>query len=452
MKWKSFFWWYGLTWLAWPVGIFVGIVVVGAPEEQWGKLMAQTVRVLGTSPPIWLINLLPFGIYQWVKFLRRSYRSHGTARLLRNIVVTGVLPVTGLVVGFELIQYFQGREDLSFVPDQVVLNPSPQTQDYFAQDGKIRGMHVFGRRPDSNEFAVLTRHHVEWVVFVPYANQPHYRDPQLRFQLGKNGTLSRRDSLMVEQIAVARKQGLRFMLKPHIWLTEKPGGKWRSDIVFEEEAEWEQWGAQYRAFILHYARLAAENGVEAFCVGTELHQTVVHRPAFWIQLIKEIRNTYSGLLVYAANWDKDWQTYPFWEQLDYVGIQAYFPLAPNRNPTPAQLVSAWQPHIQQLSHSAQQLNKPLLFTEIGYKSTPGGARRPWEWGGPLQQGMGKVSTRTQYHAYQAFFEACWDEEWFAGACFWKWNLNHSLSGGNQNRDFTPQRKAAQGALSEGFGR
>ena len=57
---------------------------------------------------------------------------------------------------------------------------------------------------------------------------------------------------------------------------------------------------------------------------------------------------YSGKLTYAANWgaiDQNvggYQNVPWWNQLDYIGIDAYFPIASQNNTTLAGLTAAWQ--------------------------------------------------------------------------------------------------------------
>jgi len=48
--------------------------------------------------------------------------------------------------------------------------------------------------------------------------------------------------------------------------------------------QWQEWFDTYRAFINHYATLAQENGVEQFCVGTELVGTS-HREAEWRDIV-----------------------------------------------------------------------------------------------------------------------------------------------------------------------
>jgi len=45
----------------------------------------------------------------------------------------------------------------------------------------------------------------------------------------------------------------------------------------------------------------------------------------WKKLIQNIRKIYSGQLTYAANFD-NYQNIAFWEDLDVMGINAYFKL------------------------------------------------------------------------------------------------------------------------------
>ena len=49
----------------------------------------------------------------------------------------------------------------------------------------------------------------------------------------------------------------------------------------------------------------------------------------WVQLINKTRTIYKGQLTYAANYD-NYHEVDFWEHLDFIGINAYFPL---RSPT-----------------------------------------------------------------------------------------------------------------------
>ena len=104
-----------------------------------------------------------------------------------------------------------------------------------------------------------------------------------------------------------------------------------SDLV-KTNIEWDTWFESYRKNMILYAQLAEQNNVELLCIGTELRTSIKHQPLAWQDLIKDIKKVYFGKLTYAANWDDDIGSYTFWEALDYVGVQAYFPLTKDLKP------------------------------------------------------------------------------------------------------------------------
>ncbi len=83
------------------------------------------------------------------------------------------------------------------------------------------------------------------------------------------------------------------MLKPHIWVKEDG---WAGDLSYKTETDWKKWEESYRNYVLFYAKIAEENKVEMFCMGTEIRKSVVQRKAFWFSLIQEIRIIYNGKL------------------------------------------------------------------------------------------------------------------------------------------------------------
>ena len=149
------------------------------------------------------------------------------------------------------------------------------------------------------------------------------------------------------------------MLKPHVWISH---GAYTGDFKLEKEEEWEVFESSYQNYILEFAQVAEKQDVEMFCIGTEWRKFIRTRPAFWHQLIIEIKNVYSGQLTYAANWDEYPET-PFWKELDYVGVNGYFPLTEKINPSLEELELAWQPTIKHLSEVSLRYQKPILFTE-----------------------------------------------------------------------------------------
>jgi len=72
---------------------------------------------------------------------------------------------------------------------------------------------------------------------------------------------------------------------------------------------------------------------------------VTKRQDDWRVLIADIRKLYRGKLTYAANWAKELNDVPFWAELDFIGIQAYYPLTDKANPTVDELEEGWRRHL-----------------------------------------------------------------------------------------------------------
>ncbi len=293
----------------------------------------------------------------------------------------------------------------------------------------------------------LEEANVDWIVQTPFGWQTGVDGAEIELHTEGRIYWGERDVGLEETTRLARERGIATLLKPHLWI-RRAEGKWRSDIAMKNDADWQRWFASYRVFILHYARLAERLGIEALCVGTELHRTVVERPADWRRLIAEIRTVYAGRLTYAANWYREFQEVPFWDDLDYIGIQGYFPLSSEDRPTLAQLEHGWQEHLAAIEAVQRRFDRPVLFTEVGYKSTPRTAAEPWTWPDRHAAEPPPVDLELQADAYRAFFEVFWHRPWVAGAYFWKW---YPLAPAPDNADFTPQGKPAERVMSGWYG-
>lgn len=300
-------------------------------------------------------------------------------------------------------------------------------------------------------FRPLLRDHVDWISQTTFGWQRDAHSPELVLRPDSRWW-GESDSGVVQTAKLARQAGLKTLLSPHLW-----GRQWSGDIEMGGEAEWEQWFANYRRFILHYAQLAAAADVEALCIGTELQGTTAARERDWRELIAAVREVYPGRLVYAANWDGEFARIRFWDALDFIGIQAYFPVADHDSPTIPELLEGWKAHLERLDAVHRQYGKPVLVTEMGYRSEPDAAIRPWYWersrpGSRSASGFSQEGLQSQAHCYEAFFQAFSSETWFAGVFVWKW---HPLSDERRWRfsePFTPQDKPAEEVLREWYGR
>jgi hypothetical protein len=239
-----------------------------------------------------------------------------------------------------------------------------------------------------------------------------------------------------------QKNNVKIMIKPQIWVWN---GEFTGLIAMESEENWKQFEASYESFILEYASLAQEINAEMYCIGTELHKFVAARPEFWNQLITKVKAVYKGKLTYAENWDS-FDKVPFWKQLDFIGVDAYFPLSEEKMPTLETLQKGWQSHKNKIVALTKKLDRKVLFTEYGYRSMDYTGKEPWD-----SSRKGKVlNLKAQEVALQALFNEFWKEEWFAGGFIWKWFHNYEKSGGLENHQFTPQNKPAEKVVQENY--
>lgn len=249
------------------------------------------------------------------------------------------------------------------------------------------------------------------------------------------------------EIRNLHQMGFKVMLKPHIWIG---GGdfdpdNWRSKIDFQDPIKRQKWFTSYEEFILAEAELAERTDTEILVVGTELVGVSKYTDQ-WQQIIQKIRGIYSGKLTYAAE-GLNAQDIEFWDSLDYIGIDAYFPLTDKTEPSLAELIEGWKKYEPELQKLSDKYGKQIIFTEIGFKSVKGTAIKPWEWG--LE---GQTSQEEQALAFEATSLAFKDKSYLAGIFVWKYFTDmNSYEKGNNEKGFTPYGKKAERIISQWFG-
>lgn len=244
---------------------------------------------------------------------------------------------------------------------------------------------------------------------------------------------------IIALINMAKQKGYKIMLKPQLWIH---GGDFTGHLKFHNEADWEIFEESYQSFILEFAEIAESENVEIFCIGTELELFVKERSNFWSNLIHESKQLFSGKLTYAANWD-EFEKVHFWGKLDYIGIDAYFPLSQKQDPTLSDLIKGWNSIGNKLESFSKEIDRPIIFTEYGLRSKKGAAKQPWDSG--LE---GAKDIDLQRRGYTALYETLWHKDYFLGGFIWKWFPNHQISGGSNDNGFTPQNKATEKVINK----
>lgn len=254
-----------------------------------------------------------------------------------------------------------------------------------------------------------------------------YQDTYDATDIYKDADLTPTDDALINSIQDAHQRGMEVFLKVNV---DSKDEVWRGEFMPTNVTTW---FVEYTAFMTQYAQLAQNYGVELFSVGCELR--LLTRPAnlsSWTSVINAIKSVYRGKLVYSANWWDEYDQVTFWNQLDYIGIDAYFPLDNDNNATVADILADWtnssstsnpgRNWFNEINTFRQAQGKDVIFTEIGYPSADGGAEQPWDWT------LTPVNLQLQANCYEGTITFWSAYSWLKGMFFWESPLGISQGG------------------------
>jgi hypothetical protein len=292
---------------------------------------------------------------------------------------------------------------------------APYVLDYFHKGVSYTAEGISYQSPQArNMLGQLPPFGVNAIALVPYGFSPR-GETAIRIA-GRSDSWESEDGMEI-LTAEAHRLGMRVMLKPHVWRLQG-----RTPIP---EAEAKQWLAAYKPFIEHYAAFAARIHADSFCIGTELRGLTPHEGE-WRDIIARVRAIYKGPLVYAANHGEEFETLQFWDALDYIGIDNYYPLDDAYSATTL---------VGKIEAVQAKFDKPVLFTEAGFGAHQGSHRAPWE-----DETDKPLDLAEQARSYEGLLNAVYSKPWFRGAYWWKVGTNGY--GGPDNNSMTPWRKPA----------
>ncbi len=292
---------------------------------------------------------------------------------------------------------------------------APYVFDYFHKGVSFTAERVPYDAAEAREMlGRLPAYGVDAVALVPYAFVPR---GEVGIRIPGREESWESEAGMEILAGEARRRGMRVMLKPHVWRLQG-----RTEIP---EGEAREWLRQYRPFVEHYARFAAAIHADTFCIGTELRGLTGYERE-WRELIAAARNLYKGPMVYAANHGEEFETIRFWDALDYIGVDNYYPL--DDSYSAAELVG-------KIEAVQQRFGKPVLFTEAGFGAHESSHRAPWE-----DRTQKRLDLGEQARSYEALLHAVYRKEWFRGVYWWKVGTNGY--GGPDDNSMTPWGKPA----------
>ena len=225
--------------------------------------------------------------------------------------------------------------------------------------------------------------------------------------------------------ALAHSLGIRVMLKPHV---SRP-----SKERLPTEADREQWLDEFGAFMEHHGRFAHRIHADLLCIGVEFGWLAQYGDD-WRRIVERVRRVYPGPVVYAANWGEEFETIEWWDALDYIGLNNYYPLTDEYG---------MDEIVEKVRAAHERFGKPVIFPEAGYSAMPDAHKRPWH-----DQRGGPVDLEEQTRCYEALLNAFYDQPWFHGVYWWKVGTNGY--GGPGNASMTPWRKPAMEVLARWY--
>ncbi len=200
--------------------------------------------------------------------------------------------------------------------------------------------------------------------------------------------------------------------------------------------------------ILGHADLAQHEGIDLLVIGNELNSIAgpAHREQ-WEAIIAEVRQRYRGRISYGAipnyfvqpTLTEINRVVSFWNSLDLIGFSVYPQLTDLDVPDRGQIENGWTTSFYTNSNILRNLKawntltgKPILFTEIGYRSADGAGIDP----GRPPGGIGTPNGPLQALLYDVMFSQVMSEggSWLEGMFLWAldtWNP--------QNDPFMDQR-------------
>jgi Glycoside Hydrolase Family 113 len=281
---------------------------------------------------------------------------------------------------------------------------------------------------------------VEWIASVPYGFMRSNHAQEIHFPghhiAGEN------DESLWALAEDAKARRIKIMMKPQIWISHS---SWPGKIDFDSSEDWNRWLDNYEKWIVHYAIISELTGADLLCIGTEFVQATLKNPYRWRLIIKKVRKVYHGPLTYAANWGREFEEIPFWDELDYMGLDNYYPVRSSEDQGMSEMKSGFAKQKEKLQNYSLRHCRPLLFTEIGYMANNKAGMGTKEF----EADESDYDEQAQAACFRLALETYWNEPWFAGMYWWKW-FSDPDDRGRSADTHSPHDRAAQKSIAEWY--
>jgi hypothetical protein len=221
-------------------------------------------------------------------------------------------------------------------------------------------------------------------------------------------------------------------LKPLIEIDQEPF-TWRGSLEVDGSSVG-SFFESYSSWMSQMAELAVQCDASRLYIGSEL-AGLTQDPLttkFWRKLIAELRSYFPNgrkPLSYAANYDEYTQV-QFWDDLDEIGVDAYFPLSKKKRPlqsdlTLEALTEKWHAPINRLHQFAEQWSRNVVLSEFGVPPYAAALHQPWEWRLNKSERPNR-DEGVQMRTIEALLISIRDEaQWLTAVDLWHWKVPDS---------------------------
>jgi len=334
----------------------------------------------------------------------------------------------------QIILYFIGCSQFSGTPAVKMAGYQTAFEWYCREEKGIRGVTIgiiedkrgsinsYGSKEYDWALEEIKDTGANWVALTPYGTMISCNDTKVFsfFELPSEES----ERMLVTGIRHAKEAGFKVMIAPHIYPWD---WCWRGEInpgggEFENEKGWNDWFDSYGAYLNHIAKISAREGVEMLSVGVEFKSASNKFGYRFSKIISDIREIFPGRLTYSANWDEV-KDVTFWSDLDFIGVNAFYPMSDSGSSSPDEIYEKALNIAEELKEISLIYNKPVIFTEIGFKALRGSLKEPWIW--PEYVTSPVIDDDIQALLFDTVFSVFWTKEWFAGLFIWRYMADPS---------------------------
>jgi len=242
----------------------------------------------------------------------------------------------------------------------------------------------------------------------------------------------RLDSTIIE----AKNLGFNIAILPIVLLKKSKPKEWRGKL---KPTNLDAWFNSYEEMLGSIINNVSIDKVDLFFIGSEF-SSLQNKEKYWLTIINSIRLQYNGLLTYSTNWDA-LTTVSFANYLDLLGINGYYSLTNQKNPSLKKLVNGWKKIKLRIENSLKHYQTPYFFSEIGYTSQDGINTDPWNY--YISE---EVDLQEQKQCFEAFTKVWKNEPALKGVFFYEWFNN----GGICDLGYSPKDKPALKVIKTWF--